>query len=122
MNAKIQKELAANEGSTVWSDRRERLCDCVAQKIDNKWENQYAELERCVVMPAVGTKLYTWQSYQLGNGDASLNTKILKELAENEEGTVWSDRRTRLLIALHKRFARRLITSGSRSTQSSKDV
>ena len=97
MNAKIQKELAANEGSTVLSDRRERLCDCVAQKIDNKWENQYAELERCVVMPAVGTKLYTWQLYQLGNGDASLNTKILKELAENEEGTVWSDRRTRLV-------------------------
>jgi hypothetical protein len=97
LNAKIQKELAANEGSTVLSDRRERLCDCVAQKIDNKWENQYAELERCVVMPAVGTKLYTWQLYQLGNGDASLNTKILKELAENEEGTVWSDRRTRLV-------------------------
>ena len=97
MNAKIQKELAANEGSTVLSDRRERLCDCVAQKIDNKWENQYAELERCVVMPAEGTKLYTWQRIQLSTGPGGLDAKTRKQIAENREGMVWSERRARLL-------------------------
>jgi hypothetical protein len=32
LNAKIQKEIEENKGSTVWSDWRERLYDCVAQK------------------------------------------------------------------------------------------
>ena len=83
MNAKIQKELAENEGSTVWSDRRERL-----DKIANKWETKYAEFE--------SYKLYSCQAAQLSYGSNGLNAKILKELAENEEGTVWSERRARL--------------------------
>ena len=32
LNAKIQKELAENKGSTVWSERRVKLFDCVEQK------------------------------------------------------------------------------------------
>ena len=32
LNAKIQKELAENEGSTVWSDQRVKLAICVEQK------------------------------------------------------------------------------------------
>jgi hypothetical protein len=91
LNAKIQKELAENEGSTVWSDRRERL-----DKIANKWETKYAEFESYNGMPAGGTTLYSCQAAQLSNGSNGLNAKILKELAENEEGTVWSERRARL--------------------------
>ncbi len=65
MKAKIRKEIAENEESTVWRDRRERLLNCVAQKkrdtLGNKWETKYAEFERCVEMPAVGTTLYHWK-------------------------------------------------------------
>ena len=32
LNAKIQEELAENEGSNVWSERRVKLSDCVEQK------------------------------------------------------------------------------------------
>ncbi len=32
LNAKIRKELAENKGSTVWSDRRVKLANCVKQK------------------------------------------------------------------------------------------
>jgi hypothetical protein len=47
-------------------------------------------------MPAVGIKLYTWQSNQMSTGAGSLNAKIQKELEENEGSTMWSDRRARL--------------------------
>ena len=32
LNAKIQKELAENEWSTMWSERRVKLANCVEQK------------------------------------------------------------------------------------------
>ena len=32
LNAKIREELAENEGSTIWSDRRVQLANCVEQK------------------------------------------------------------------------------------------
>jgi hypothetical protein len=100
LNAKIKKALAENEGSTVWSDQRERLDNCIAQKKCNahniKWESKFAEFESYDGMPAVGTTLYTWQMHQLSNEHASLNAKIQKELAENEGSTVWSDQRERL--------------------------
>jgi len=32
LNAKIQKKLAENEGSTMWSERRVKLANCVEQK------------------------------------------------------------------------------------------
>ena len=32
LNANIRKEIAENEGSTVWSERRVKLSDCVEQK------------------------------------------------------------------------------------------
>ena len=63
-----------------------------------KWENKYAEFKRCVVTPEEGTKLYSWQHNQLGTGPAALNTRIWKEIEENEGSTVWSDRtRVRLV-------------------------
>ena len=63
-----------------------------------KWENKYAEFKRCVVTPEEGTKLYSWQHNQLGTGPAALNTRIRKEIEENEGSTVWSDRtRVRLV-------------------------
>ncbi len=32
MDAKIQREIKMNEGSTVWSDKIARLFDCIDQK------------------------------------------------------------------------------------------
>ena len=47
LNAKFWKEIEENEGSTIWSDRRVRLVNCIAQekrssndKIGIKWEDQ----------------------------------------------------------------------------------
>jgi hypothetical protein len=62
-----------------------------------KWETQYTQFERCVVMPAEGTKLYTWQRIQLSTGPGGLDAKTRKQIAENREGMVWSERRARLL-------------------------
>jgi hypothetical protein len=94
LNVKIRKELAENEGSTVWSERRVIFYYCVSQKkrdaLGNKWELKYAEFKRCVEMPKKGTTLYNWQQNQLGKYAASLNAKIWKELSENEGSAVWS--------------------------------
>jgi hypothetical protein len=56
-----------------------------------EWEKKCAEFKRCVEMPERGTPLHTWQKTQLGNGHASLNAKIRKELAENKGSTIWSE-------------------------------
>ena len=49
LNAKIWKEIAENKGSTIWSERRVKLSDCVEQKkgdkMVNAWEKKYAEFE-----------------------------------------------------------------------------
>ena len=99
LDAKIRKELAENKGSTIWSEQRVKLFDCVLQKkrdaLGNKWESKYAEFKRCVVMPGRGTTLHTWQSNQLSTGTGGLNAKIRKEVAENEGSTIWSERRVK---------------------------
>ena len=100
MNAKIRKEIEENKGSTVWSDRREKLSDCFKQKnrakIGIAWKEKYAEFKSYDGMLKNGTPLYTWQSRQLNNGHSSLNAKIREELAENKGSTAWSDRREKL--------------------------
>jgi hypothetical protein len=101
LNAKIWKEIAKNEGSTIWSERRVKLSDLVVQinraKIGNAWERKFVEFKRCVGMPKKGTPLYTWQQNQLSNTHNScLNAKIREELAENEGSTIWSERRVKL--------------------------
>ena len=100
MNAKIRKEIEENKGSTVWSDRREKFCDCVEQKIrakiGNKWESKYDEFKSYDWMPKRRTPLYNWQIHQLSNGAGSLNAKIREEKAENKGSTVWSERRVKL--------------------------
>jgi hypothetical protein len=102
LNAKVRKELAENKGSTIWSERRVKLFDCIEQKnrakIGNAWEEKYDEFE-----------LYIWQQNHLGNARFSLNAKIRKELAENKGSTVWSERRVKLLIVFHKRGVNRRI-------------
>ena len=71
LNAKIRKEIAENEGSTVWCERRVKLSDCVEQKnrakIGNAWEKRYAEFVSYDGMPKKGTPLYTWQQNELNN-------------------------------------------------------
>ena len=52
-----------------------------------------------VEMPKSTSMLYKWQQNQLSRFDA----KIKKEIAENKEGTTWSDRRTRLLACIAKK-------------------
>ena len=99
MNAKIREEIAENEGSTIWSERRVKLSDCIEQKncakIGNVWEKKYAEFESCNRMPEKRTPLYHWQQNQLSNG-GSLNAKIREELAENKGSTIWSEWRVKL--------------------------
>ena len=60
------------------------------------WERKYTEFESYEGMPERGTPLYNWQRNQLGNRPTSLNAKIRKEKAENEDGTVWSEHRVKL--------------------------
>ena len=101
LNAKIWKEIAENKGSTIWSERRVKLSDCVEQKIrakiNNKWESKYDEFESYDGMPEKGTPLFNWQQNQLSNTHNScLNAKIREELAENEGSTIWSERRVKL--------------------------
>ena len=113
MNAMIRKELVENKGSTIWSERRVKLFDCIEQKnrakIGNAWEEKYDEFESYDGMPERGTKLYIWQQNQLRNARFSLNAKIRKELADYKGSTVWSERRVTLLIAFHKRGVNRRI-------------
>jgi hypothetical protein len=47
-------------------------------------------------MPARGTKEYNWIQIQLKSGPAGLDAKIKKEIAMNEGGTMWRDRKLRL--------------------------
>jgi len=100
LNAKIREEIAENEGSTIWSEQRVKLSDCIEQKnrakIGNVWEKRYAEFVSYDGMPKRGTRLYFWQQNQLSNGPASLNAKIREEIAENEGSTIWSEQRVKL--------------------------
>ena len=47
LNAKIQEERAENKGSTIWSERRVKLSDCVEKKnraaMGIAWERKYAD-------------------------------------------------------------------------------
>jgi hypothetical protein len=99
--------IEENEGSTVWSEQRLKLSDCVVQKncakIGNAWENKYAEFESNNGMPERGTPLYTWQQNQLSNGTGGLNAKIRKELEENEGSTIWSERRVKLFNCVEQK-------------------
>ncbi len=113
LNAKIRKEMEENEGSTIWSERRVKLANCVEQKrhelsdcveqnnrskmakMGIAWEEKYAEFESYDEMPEKGTPLYTLKNRQLSNGAASLNAKIRREMEENI-GSIWSERRVKL--------------------------
>jgi hypothetical protein len=48
-------------------------------------------------MPAQGTKECTWKQTQLSSGSAGLDAKIKKEIEASEGGTMWRDRKARLL-------------------------
>jgi len=107
LNAKIRKEIAENEGSTIWSERRVKLSDLVVQKnhakIGNAWEKKYAEFESYDGMPERGTPLHNWQQNQSSNGAGSLNAKIRKELAENEGSIMRSERRVKLANCMEQK-------------------
>ena len=100
LNAKIRYEIEENEGSTIWSERRVKLSDCVVQKnrakIGNTWEKKYAEFESYDGMPEIGTPQFNWQKNQLSNGPGSLDAKFREELAENEGIPIWSEWRVKL--------------------------
>ncbi len=52
----------------------------------------------------------TWQNNQLSTGAGGLNIKIRKEIAENEEVTVWSERGVRLVdCVVQKRREERIL-------------
>ena len=76
---------------------------------NNKWEQQFKSLDAYDGMPAIGTMLHNWKNAQLQKGVGGLDKKIQKVIAENEEGTVWSDWKARLIdcIAQKKHHRRR---------------
>jgi glucuronate isomerase len=98
LDAKIRKEIAENEGSTVWRERKLKLSDSIKQMIDakrgNAWEKRYAEFVSYDGMPKKGTPLYTWQR-DMFKETTGLNAKIREENAENK-GSIWSDRKKKL--------------------------
>jgi hypothetical protein len=55
LDAKIAKEIEENEGGSMWSDRKNTLKRCIAQKncdmLCVKWDQQYAEFEEHAGMP-----------------------------------------------------------------------
>jgi hypothetical protein len=92
----------ANEKGTVWRDRKARLLNCIVQKkrvmsSRDVWEQDYTDFKACEGMPARGSKEYNWRQNQLSNGPAGLGANIKKEIEANEGGTVWRDRKARLL-------------------------
>ncbi len=96
---KEAEEVARQKKHDEKCEKKEAKEVARAAKRDRKrkWEEQYAEFERCVEMPARSSKLYIWQQNQLGNGPFGLNAMIQMEIAENEGSTHWSERRVRLV-------------------------
>jgi hypothetical protein len=81
LDAKIKKEIKANEGGTVWRDRKARLLDCVAQKKSvmpsrDVWEENYTKFEAYQGIPKRDTKEYNWMVTQLNNKNIGLDAKI----------------------------------------------
>ena len=108
LNAKIRKEIDENKGSTIWSDRRVKLFDCVEQKNrtkrNNAWERKYAVFESYDGMPKKGTPLYNWQENQLSNTHGScLNAKIQKEIEENKGSTIFRDQKVKLFNCVEQK-------------------
>jgi hypothetical protein len=108
LNAKIRKEIDKNKGSTIWSDRRVKLFDCVEQKNrtkrNNAWERKYAVFESYDGMPKKGTPLYNWQENQLSNTHGScLNAKIRKEIEENKGSTIFRDQKVKLFNCVEQK-------------------
>jgi hypothetical protein len=72
----------------MWSDRKVRLENCIAQKnsvmLSERWEEQYTDFEALVEMP----KYYNWQRNQLNSEPYGLDAKINQENESNEGGTV----------------------------------
>jgi hypothetical protein len=105
--SKIREEIAENKGSTVWSKRRVKLFDCIEQKnrakMDNAWEEKYAEFVSYDGMPKIGTPLHNWQNNELSKGSGSLFSKIREEIAENKGSTVWSKRRVKLFDCVEQK-------------------
>jgi len=99
-DAKIRKEIEENKGSTVWSDRREKLSDCFEQKNSLKigiaWEEKLAEFKSYERMPKKRTPLHNRKQNQLSDGAGSLNAKIREEIEENIGSAVWSERTVKL--------------------------
>jgi hypothetical protein len=50
-DGKIKKEIAANEGSTIWRDRRARLVACIVKKNKGECDVKYAEFKNYDGMP-----------------------------------------------------------------------
>jgi hypothetical protein len=92
LDAKIKKEIYANERSTVWSDRKVRFGNCIGQKLSvkcsNMWEEYYAVFKGHDGMLATGIKL--------SRGPSGLDAVIEEEIEEKEGSTLWSDRKVRL--------------------------
>jgi hypothetical protein len=71
LDAKIKKDIEANEEDTMWRDRKARLLDCIVQKISvmasrDMLEENFADFNVCDSMPArsVGSRHSQEGQYQ----------------------------------------------------------
>ncbi len=100
MDAKIKKKIKANEGGTMWRDRKASFLVCIVQKhimtSKDVWEKNYANFEACDGMPAKWTKEYNVRQKQLSSGPFGLDGKVKKEIEVIEGGTMWRDRKASL--------------------------
>jgi hypothetical protein len=87
-----------------------------------KWDQQYAKFKEHAGMPKKGSPLYSWKDTQLAIRPGGLNARIVKEIENNEGGTVWSDMRdtTKRCVAI-KICHTQSVAPGISSMQSSKN-
>jgi len=115
LNAKIREEIAENKGSTIWSERRVKLSDCVKQKnrakIGNAWEKKYTEFESYDEMLERGTPQFNWQQNQLSNGPGSLNVRFGRSLQRIKRVPYGVNGERNLLIVWNKRGVNRRINN-----------
>ena len=109
LDAKIAKEI---DRGTVWSDRKDKLERCIEKKYS---ESGSRSTQSSKIMPGCQRQVpsYTWQFCQFSS---FLDDKIAKEIAENDGGTVWSNRKDKLKRCIAQKKAKALSQTGKKHT------
>ena len=107
MSAEAKSEAYTKELGSMSAEANSEAYDkgfgSMSAASSDKWE-ECAEFEAHDGMHVLGTKLHNWQKNQLSNRPTSLDARIEKEIATNEWGTVWSDRKGRLESSIAQKY------------------